>query len=589
MTDVQTNGRCRWPAGPVWLGAVLVLAAGLRLVWLDSVPPALSADEASNAYDGYCLLKTHADRWGDAWPIVLRAFGDADYRPALYAYLTVPFQALLGPELVVTAARLPAVAAGVLAVWCLYLFARRAFGQRTALLAALLLALSPWHVVMSRLAHESTLTPLFPVLILLLLQRGGVIPGRPAGDADEQVRLRWPWMLAAGVAVGLSQYSYASMKLFVPAMLLGVVVLYRRTLRRQLGCRRGWLALASAVAAAAVVAGPMIRLTVADWDKVNARARTESLFHREPTVTAALAQTARQYLAHYGPDWLLITGHPYVDQSPRGFGQLNWYMLLLVPAGVVAMVRYRRENRACAVVLLWLLLYPIASATTSGGVNAARAACGAAVFPLIGGIGWGALVGRWLTGRSAYAVAAVTGVAVALLGGRFAGHYLVEYPKDAEVQARYQVEMRLAMDYVREHRAAFDHVFVSDRRSMSRLWHTSEAYIFPLVYLPIEPADFQAARKTEFNAPGQVAFHFIAQFGDFTFMVSQQVLADYAAAFPAAKVLLMVRPGEVRGGRVVYVIHRPADPVPVPCLELIAADLGRGLPDVVLQDSRAGD
>ena len=45
-----------------WLGAIVVLAAGLRLVGLDAVPPGLSADEASNAYDGYCLLKTHRDR-----------------------------------------------------------------------------------------------------------------------------------------------------------------------------------------------------------------------------------------------------------------------------------------------------------------------------------------------------------------------------------------------------------------------------------------------------------------------------------------------------------------------------------------------
>jgi len=48
----------------------------------------------------------------------------------------------------------------------------RAFGEADYR-AALLLALSPWHLVMSRLAHESALTPLFPVLILWFLDRGG--------------------------------------------------------------------------------------------------------------------------------------------------------------------------------------------------------------------------------------------------------------------------------------------------------------------------------------------------------------------------------------------------------------------------------
>ena len=58
------------PAGGIvsqaWIWAILVLATGLRLVGLDGVPPALSADEASNAYDGYCLLHTHRDRWGQS-------------------------------------------------------------------------------------------------------------------------------------------------------------------------------------------------------------------------------------------------------------------------------------------------------------------------------------------------------------------------------------------------------------------------------------------------------------------------------------------------------------------------------------------
>ncbi len=547
------------------------------------MPPALSADEASNAYDGYCLLKTHSDRWGQPWPIVLRAFGDADYRPALMAYLTVPFQALLGPRHIVTAARLPAALLGVVTVWCLYLFARRVFGQRTALIGALLLAISPWHLVMSRLAHESALTPLFPVLILVLLQRAGVVIVGSGKSTSNPTPFRLPWMIAAGVAIGLSPYSYASMKLFVPALLVGVAVLYRQSLRRQLSNGSGRWCFLAMVAAALLVAGPMIRVTLTDWDVVNARALTESLFHTEPTIGAAVAKTARQYAAHFGPDWLFITGHPYVDQSPRGFGQLNWYLAVLGPLGVAAMLRYRKENRAYALVLLWLLLYPIASATTAGGVNAARAACGVAVFPLIGAIGLATLWERWLpSSRARIAVGCVTGVALAVFGGRFIHHYFAVYPREPEVRARYQVEFREAMDYLRDRRDLFDHVFISDRRSISRHWHTSEAYVFPLAYLPIEPEAFHAAPKVEVpNPPGVVAFHYIARFGDFTFTIDPDALGEYAAAFPAGRILLLARPGEVEGGRVVHEVHRgggaEATSSPV-ALRLMAFDLSREVP-----------
>ena len=566
--------------------AILVLAAGLRLVGLDSVPPALSADEASNAYDGYCLLQTHRDRWGQSWPIVLRAFGDADYRPALMAYLTVPFQRLLGPRHIVTAARLPAAILGVVTVVCLYLFARRVFSQRTAVIAALLLALSPWHLVMSRLAHESVLTPLFPVLILLLLARAGAVGAGSGEPADEVGTSRWPWLVAAGVAIGLSPYTYASMKLFVPALLLGAALVYRRPLRQQLRAGRNRWGFLAMLAVAVTVAGPMIRVTLTDWDRVNARALSESLFHTEPTVGAALAKTARQYTAHFGPDWLFVTGHPYVDQSPRGFGQLNWYLAVLGPLGLAAMVRYRRENRAYSLVLVWLLLYPIASATTHGGVNAARAACGAAVFPLIGGIGLATLWDRWLPAVTArIALASVAALAIAVLGGRFVYHYFAVYPDDPEVQARYQVEFREAMDYLRPRRDRFDHVFISDQRSVSRLWHTSEAYIFPLTYLPIEPQAFHATPKVEVpNPPGAAAFHYIARFGDFTFTINRHALAEYAAAFPAGRILLIARPGEVEGGRVVHQVYRRLGGgrfASTPTLQLVAVNLAYEMPRTV--------
>jgi hypothetical protein len=255
-------------------------------------------------------------------------------------------------------------------------------------------------------------------------------------------------------------------------------------------------------------------------------------------------------------------------------------MAVLFPLGLAALVRYRRENRAYYLVLLWLLLYPIASATTQGGVNAARAACGVAVFPLIGGIGLAMLLDRWLPAARAVRTAALslTVLAIALFAGRFVHHYFAVYPLDPEVQARYQVEFRQATDYLRDRLDQFDHVFVSERRSLSRLWHTSEAYIFPLTYLPIEPEEFHAARIVEVpNPPGVVAFHYVARFGDFTFTINRRALDEYAVAFPNGRILLLARPGEVEGGKVVHEVARPAASAARSaevCLQLIVFDLG---------------
>lgn len=420
------------------------------------------------------------------------------------------------------------------------------------------------------------------MLILLLLERGGV-PFRGTRKGGVPVRLRWPWLLGAGAAIGLSPYSYASAKLFVPALLLAAAILYRRWLAAQLRTSGGRRALAVMVLAALVVAGPMIKVHLTDWDKVNARALTESLLHRSPNVTTAIATIARQYVAHFGPDWLFVTGHPYVDLSPRGFGQLNWYMLPLLAMGLVAMIRGWKENRVFALILAWLLLYPIASATTQGGVNAARAACGLTVFPVIGAIGLATLLDCWIKRPVVRApLAAVLVIGILSLGSRFAYHYFAVYPLTPEVHARYQAEFRPAMDYLRDRRDLFDHVFISDRCSVSKhLWHTSEAYIFPLVYLPIDPSEFQAMPKVETSPPDDIAFHYVARAGDFTFNISRRALTEYAAAFPAARILLMARPGEVNGGRVVLDVLRPAGAPgaePQPCLQLIAFELAQESP-----------
>jgi len=55
---------------------ILVLAAFLRLFNLGQSPPGLNQDEAANAWNAHCLLKTGKDQVGASWPIFyMRALG----------------------------------------------------------------------------------------------------------------------------------------------------------------------------------------------------------------------------------------------------------------------------------------------------------------------------------------------------------------------------------------------------------------------------------------------------------------------------------------------------------------------------------
>src|SRR6185503_4137701 len=100
---------------------LLVVGAWLRFVSLDQYPLGVHQDELSNIYDGYSIAETGADRFGTRHPAVLRAFGEDDFRPAMYAWLAAAPIKVLGFS--VTAGRIPAAILGTASLIFLYLFA----------------------------------------------------------------------------------------------------------------------------------------------------------------------------------------------------------------------------------------------------------------------------------------------------------------------------------------------------------------------------------------------------------------------------------------------------------------------------------
>ncbi|MBN2562940.1 MAG: glycosyltransferase family 39 protein [Phycisphaerae bacterium] len=172
----------------------LALAALLRIPGLETVPPPLNQDEASRGYDAWAILETGADRHGQRWPFFLESFGPGDYTAALTTYLTVPFVAVLGPTPL--AMRLPDAIFGVLTVVLLYSWLRRQVDATVALLAAAILACDPWHIALSRTAHESGFAPFFLTFAMLALYRAGLMPG-----ANSEWRMaNSKWRIANGEA-----------------------------------------------------------------------------------------------------------------------------------------------------------------------------------------------------------------------------------------------------------------------------------------------------------------------------------------------------------------------------------------------------
>jgi 4-amino-4-deoxy-L-arabinose transferase-like glycosyltransferase len=328
---------------------ILLLSAILRTVDLTGVPNGFHADEASIGYDAFSMLETGRDQYGEFLPLFSRSFGD--YDESLYRFLTIPFVGLLG--LTEFATRLPAALAGILTIWVFFCLVREGFDTRLALLAALLLAISPWHIQSSRWAVRANLLPLFLCWGLLYFQRG----------------LQRPRLLVVSALLfGITLHTYNSARAFVPLFLLGLVLLHWR----ELWTLRKYLVVLCIVFLCILV--PLSSFWISP----------EGLTRAKSTITTDVVEIVKNYISYVSLWYLFYSGDPNLRHSILGMGQLHTFEVFTVIAGLIGMARSRK--RAHRVWWLWLLLYPIPAALTEP-MHAIRSILGAPLFALFSGYG----------------------------------------------------------------------------------------------------------------------------------------------------------------------------------------------------------
>ena len=182
---------------------VLILLAGVfaRVYQFGIVPGDINQDEALAGYEAYSILKYGMDTAGYNYPVYLTAWGSG--MNALESYLMIPFIALFG--LKVWVIRLPQVIAAILSLPAVYSLVRRLVDRKAALLSMLMLAICPWHIILSRWGLESNLTPAFLLFGLLFFVKGLEKP---------------VYLVLSAFMYGLSLYCYATYWIYTPFIIL---------------------------------------------------------------------------------------------------------------------------------------------------------------------------------------------------------------------------------------------------------------------------------------------------------------------------------------------------------------------------------
>ncbi len=370
---------------------IIITASILRLWQLGNVPPSPDWDEAALGYNAYSILHTGRDEYGKLLPIVLRSFDD--YKPALYAYLVIPFIKIIG--LNVVAVRLPSVIFGILTVIATYFLVKELLGEKLkaqnanlkivtqnskveplALLTAFLLAISPWHIQFSRIAFESNVGLAFNVFFVFFFLKG----------------LKKPWLLIlSAFFMGINIYVYQSEKVFTPLLLLALVVIFRKEL----------FSIPKKYIIYAVVIGILVFLPMAGYiisnKNVFERAQGVSIFaessqlleenskkllvDRQNNDFLGLILDNRRivfakeiisgYVSHFNLNWLFITGDIARHHAPN-MGLLYLFELPFLFVGIYELIFGKFDKKIKFLIFSWFLIAPIPASITSGVPHAVR-------------------------------------------------------------------------------------------------------------------------------------------------------------------------------------------------------------------------
>lgn len=432
-----------------FLLAIVILAAVLRFYKLGQIPPSLDWDETAHGYNAYSILKTGRDEYGYFLPLSFRSFDD--YKPPLYTYLVVPSVAVFG--LNNFAVRFPSAALGVLAVLFTYLMTYELFSsegshfknmtkraqkktyesslksvasgglsevenKRTsqkqsltehflkwwteqnpnsaktiALLSALFLAISPWHLQFSRVAFETNSATFWSVLGTWAFLRGIEAKSKTAA-----------WMSLAAIAFGANLFMYHNARVFIPTFSLMLIFLFREKLLRL----KKYLIIPSVISLIFIAVLIPILFSISGQlrfkgttifadvspqykaseliaqDEESGQLLIGKILHNRRLIYSPIL--IDNYLSHLKPTYLFFTADMDRHHAPQ-IGLLYLWDLPFILAGIYFLIRKNFNLKSKIIIFWWFLIAPIAASVTWGVPHSLRSEIYLPTYQIFAAIG----------------------------------------------------------------------------------------------------------------------------------------------------------------------------------------------------------
>ncbi len=346
---------------------IFLLALVLRIYKLNEFPYGFHVDEVKVAWNAISILKTGHDDHGNTLPLYYNSFGD--YRPNGIFYITVPSVVIFGRTEFAT--RFPVALFGALMVIPIYFMAELLNKRKKNItknlvpghLAALLIAISPWQIELSRSTNEVIVSTFFALCALYFFIK--LIKSK-----------KYKFGILSIITIALSYFFYHAVRFLAPPFFIIIFLLNLREVKSSKAKVWVWFCLIttflltlffSTTKEALARFNQVSIFNAVDTSYQIQRIRSEDLTRDLFTIffdnkfVIYFKSFMDQYSGYFAGDFLIGTAaRPYRFTTP-GIGLIMYVEALLLITGGVEIVRGKKN----LLPLLLLLAAPLPAAITA--------------------------------------------------------------------------------------------------------------------------------------------------------------------------------------------------------------------------------
>ena len=343
----------------------LVISCFLHFWKLEEIPQGLFIDEASVAYNAYCIAETGADEYNNKFPLLFRSFDV--YHDAVMVYSLVPLLKYFGLQKWVSRSLSGIyMVLGSLAFYFLsFLYSKNRW---ISLVGAFIFSILPWLFPLSRTGIGGYMP------MLLGINLGWLFIFKAFGR-----RSYWAALMAA-FFWAFAMYSHNTGRPMTAVSL----IIFGLSMNFYLVKRPKIFAFFTAMYITFML--PMILYVLRVPESMSSRFSEISVWKDSPSFAILLSRIFVRYLDYFNPVFLFWDGDKNLRHNIGG-GELFMFMAPLAMLGVYICIKKFKRNPYYRFLLLSLLCYPLAAILTEDRMHSTRTMNGAPFWCILAVVG----------------------------------------------------------------------------------------------------------------------------------------------------------------------------------------------------------